>query len=452
MELAGKHILVVGLGRTGLATARFLKNRKAVVTVTDSAVAGRLAPQLKILRDLGVRSEIGRHRPETFFNADLIVVSPGVSLTIEPLQAASKKGIDILGEIELAARFIRDPIIAVSGTNGKTTTVSLLGEIFAAAGRKAFVGGNIGNPLIEYVDRNESADCLILEVSSFQLDTIETFHPRVAVLLNVTPDHLDRYPDFSAYLASKNRIFKNQDKNDVAVLNASDPAIAALSRKIAARKMYFGTEASPGSARYPAAAIRSDGLTIHDGSNPATEIDLSGSHLRGRHNLENMAAAALAAAARGIAAATIESALKNFKGLPHRLEFITTREGVAYYNDSKATNIDSVVRALDAFPGPIILILGGRSKGEDVSLLVDAVRRQVKKLIALGESREAIRAVFAEIVPTFPAATMAQAVSLAQAGAVPGDTVLLSPGCASFDLYANYAQRGEDFRRWVLAK
>ncbi len=450
MELAGKNILVVGLGRTGLATARFLNRIGGRVTVTDIAPEACLEGQLKMLGDIGVRLEIGQHRSKTFLQTDLIVVSPGVPHTIAPLQQALKSGIEVIGEIELASRFIRDPIIAVTGTNGKTTTTTLLGEIFKAAGRNVFVGGNIGNPLIEYVEQQARADCIILEVSSFQLDTIDTFRPDIAVLLNVTPDHLDRYPDHAAYVASKSRIFMNQTQNDIAILNAADPAVRSLEKHIAARKLYFAAASTEELCTEPGAAVQPDGIRIRLESGRVDTIDLAGIQLIGRHNLENMAAASLAGAARGIPPALIESTLKTFKGLPHRLEYIATRQGIDYINDSKSTNIGSVAMALESFSAPVLLILGGRNKGGDFSVLKNVVGRQVKTLIAMGESRETILAVFSETVPTRSAATMSEALSLAKASAVAGDTILLSPGCASFDLYENYAQRGEDFRKLAV--
>jgi len=439
MELKNKNILIVGLGVTGVATARFLKNRGAFVTVADRKKEQELGSEELLIRDLGIKMELGAHRIETFENADLVVISPGVPHTIEPVIKAKEQGIPVMGEIELASRFITEPIIAVTGTNGKTTTTTLLCKMLEDSGFKVFVGGNIGKPLIAYADREEKAEIVVVEVSSFQLDTIDTFRANVAVLLNITEDHMDRYPDLDAYTKSKARIFKNQQYNDTAVLNGSDPVVRSLSRDILSRKVFFSS--------------KEEGVAISDESIISQEnisrllVDFK---LPGKHNMENAAAASLAALAAGGTFEGVRSALRKFKGLSHRLEHINTLNGVDFFNDSKATNVDSVAKALETFERPIVLIMGGRNKGSKFYALRDLIDKHVKKLIIIGEAKEDIMAELGSIKPVEAAATMDDAVFKAYHDAAkPGDIVLLSPACASFDMYNNYAQRGEDFCKAV---
>ncbi|MEA3279840.1 MAG: UDP-N-acetylmuramoyl-L-alanine--D-glutamate ligase [Thermodesulfobacteriota bacterium] len=433
MDIANKNILVVGLGRSGAAVACFLKNRGAAVTVTDIAGEEKLESYIPSLREMGISMELGPHRIETFESADLIIISPGVPHTILPIKRAGLKGIPVLGEIELASRFIREPIVAVTGTNGKTTTTTLLGEMLKKSGLSVFVGGNIGNPLIEYVDKGEKVETLIIEVSSFQLDTIDTFRPKVGVLLNIAEDHLDRYPDFAAYAKSKMRIFENQRESDIAVYNASDPYIRSLCKNIKSRKLPFNNN-----------AIDNDKI-----EKTLKSLNFTGMSLQGKHNIENAYAASLAALTTGGTVEGVQSALNNFKGLPHRLEYVATINDVNFFNDSKATNVDAVARALEAFNKPVILIMGGRDKGSDFHLLEDLVRQHTKKIIVMGEAKEDIESALGHITSIRIAASMEDAVSSAYHAASPGDVVLLSPACASFDMYTSYAHRGEDFCKAV---
>jgi len=449
MTFERKKILIVGLGRTGLALARFFQKRGGVVTVTDMSAGERLRENIQVLQQMGIRQELGRHRAETFESSDLIVISPGVPHSIEPITRAKARGVPVMGEVELAARFIEEPIIAVTGTNGKTTTTALIGEIFKTAGVHVFVGGNIGNPLIDYLGWEPKAKFVVVEISSFQLDTIDTFRPRVAVLLNITADHLDRYPDFNAYIASKGRIFANQHENDAAVLNGSDPVVASLLPSIHSRKSFFYHRDPPEGGTQPSASIKPDHIAVRNGQNRENRIDTAHSALMGEHNRENLAAACLATTICGISPKIIETAVKNFKGLPHRLERVAIKNRVTYINDSKATNVDSVARALESFKHPVILIMGGQDKGGDFSRLEGLVRRHAKKLILMGEAKNEIQATLGHVTTTENAGTLEEAVSLAAAGASPGDVVLLSPGCASFDLFSSYAERGEVFRGLV---
>jgi len=457
MDLNHKNILIVGLGISGIAAARFAKKKGASVTVTDMADEKKLGSYAPMAHKLGVNMELGNHNIETFERSDLIVVSPGVPHTILPIKRAIAKGIPVLGELELAARYIREPVIAVSGTNGKTTTATLLGSMLESSGFKVFVGGNIGNPLIDYADKRGTADIVVAEVSSFQLDTIDTFRPHVGVLLNITADHLDRYPDFKSYARSKGRLFENQRQSDIAVLNGSDPIISSVTKDLNARKLLFRHQENS-QAKDSENALISRGnpstpanITIRMKGHQQISFDLSGTNFPGRHNLENAAAASLAAIAVGGTPEGVQSALKNFKGLPHRIEYIETINHVRFFDDSKATNVDAVIRALETFGEPIILIMGGRDKGGDFRKLLEPVRQHIKKLIVMGEARDNIKSVLEDICRegAQTASTMEDAVFSAYRAASPGDIVLLSPGCSSFDMYSSYAERGEDFCRAI---
>jgi len=457
MDLNHKNILIVGLGISGIAAARFAKKKGAFVTVTDMADEKKLKSYAPMAHKLGVNMELGKHNIETFERSDLIVVSPGVPHTILPIKRAIGKGIPVLGELELAARYIREPVIAVSGTNGKTTTTTLLGNMLESSGFKVFVGGNIGNPLIDYAGKRGGADIVVAEVSSFQLDTIDTFRPHVGVLLNITADHLDRYPDFQSYARSKGRLFENQQQSDSAILNGSDPIISSVTKDLQARKfLFYHQENSQAEVRENAVISLGDSptrpnITVRMKEKQTISLDLSGTNLLGRHNFENAAAASLAAMAVGGSLEGVQSALNNFKGLPHRTEYIETINHVRFFDDSKATNVDAVIRALETFGQPIVLIMGGRDKGGDFRKLLEPVRQHIKKLIVMGEARDNIKSVLENIcrggVQT--ASTMEDAVFSAYRSASPGDIVLLSPGCSSFDMYSSYAERGEDFCRAI---
>ena len=454
MELADKHITVVGLGRTGMALARFLYKRGAKVVVTDNAAEKDLGPQVEELRRMGIPLEAGRHRPETFQEADLIVLSPGVFHTIAPVVQAQESGTIVMGEIELASRFIKEPIVAVTGTNGKTTTTELLGDMLKRSGLKVFVGGNIGNPLIGYVDEGHKADAVVAEISSFQLDTIDRFRAQIAVLLNITIDHLDRYPDFDAYAASKMRLFENQQTDDIAILNSSDPLVHSLTKDLKNKKlMYPQIDDSEDGALINGSRIRfhiNDPGPLNISRQGQWSLDLSRIHLRGRHNLENACAAGLAAFAAGARPESIQEALNRFQGGAHRLEYLDAINEIEFYNDSKATNVDAVIRAVQCFSKPVVLIMGGLDKGSDFTPLRAIIPRHIKSLIVLGSAAGLIASALEDLAPTTTAASMAEAVKQAHQAASAGEIVLLSPGCASFDMYDNYAQRGDDFRQQVL--
>ena len=441
LNLKNKKVMVAGLARTGLAVARFLKNKGAQVTATDLKKKGELGSYAEEALAMGISLKLGAHKIEGFTGSDLVVVSPGVPHSLPALEAARKAGIPVIGEIELAFRYIKEPIVAITGTNGKTTTTSLVGKMLEASGLNVFVGGNIGAPLIDYVNAGTRADTIVAEISSFQLDTIETFRPEVGVLLNITDDHLDRYHDFSEYVRSKGRLFENQASTEVAVLNAMDPSTSELESRIDSQRLYFNIN---NSGLHGVVTRDKEMICSLPGKLPVV-LSLANFRLKGVHNLENAAAASLAALVAGGDQAGLQVALDTFEGLHHRMEYVTNVNGIQYYNDSKATNVDAVKRSLESFESPVILIMGGRDKGGSYARLSGLVKERVKRLIAIGEAREKILTRLGGLTRSEEAKSLAEAVRLAHAGATPGDIVLLSPGCSSFDMFTDYAERGEAF-------
>ena len=448
--LKGQRILVVGLGLTGLATALFLKNRKARVTVTDSGSDPDMVQRAKTLQSEDVKVALGPHQPELFEAADGIVVSPGVPLDIDGLKRARERGVPVTGEIELASSFVEAPMVAITGTNGKTTTTQLTGEILAHSGLRVFVGGNIGNPLIAFADRNQKVDVAVVEVSSFQLDTVRTFHPLVGVLLNISDDHLDRYADFDAYQRSKQQIFRNLRGNDVAVYSGDDPRVKAMGDDCACRRLPFSGTADSLVDIAEGAYLQPGGITLNMAEVGSVFMDTAPFKMKGPHNQANLAAAALAAVAAGGTLNGADHTIAHFEGPAHRMAYVTTIKGVDYFDDSKGTNTDAVVKALSSFDAPVVLILGGRSKDTDFQALAEPIRKGVKFLIALGETTALIRRQLGGLVSFAAAESMAQAVRLASAHASAGDVVLLSPACASFDMYNSYAERGDDYQSQVM--
>ena len=445
MDVKGKHIVVFGLGRTGESLVRFLLDKEARVTVTDSSPVHRLEKIMTRMKHLRVDFHLGGHPAGIIADADLVVLSPGVPHTLECIEQARRKNIPIIGEIELAAGFIDTPVVAITGTNGKSTTTRLIGRMLEHSGKKVFLGGNLGRPLIDYATADQGADVAVVEVSSFQLDTIVHFRPKVGVLLNITPDHLDRYDDFQAYARSKGRLFNNQTAADTAVLNAGDAEILRVTENIKSRRCMFN-QTQPDRC---GAIISTSGIRINM---PGIEEMVVGSDLvplAGRHNLENTAAAILAALSAGASNEGILSALSGFVPDPHRLEFVATVDSVSYYDDSKGTNVDATARAIEALSAPLILIAGGRDKLGGYDALREPVRKNVKFLIVIGESANAIDAALNDVVETRHASSMAEAVQMAADIALAGDKVLLSPACSSFDMYKNYAARGQDFQLCV---
>jgi UDP-N-acetylmuramoylalanine--D-glutamate ligase len=446
MDLNSKRVLVVGLGKSGVASALFLKAHGARVTVSDTKSGDELRNEIPVLLDHGITVETGGHGDRTFRGQDLIVVSPGVPVDAPLLVQARALGESVIGEIELAAQFLPGPIVAITGSNGKTTTTTLAGEIMTASGLPALVGGNIGTPAISLAERAKPETVIVLEISSFQLETIQTFRPKIAVVLNVTPDHLDRHRTFEVYAAAKERIFENQQPSDFAVLNADDPACVAMAVRIKAQVFWFSRqkEVQQGAWVRDGSIVFRDALS--ESETPQKEIlQVSEIPLKGAHNLENVLAAVCAGALMGCAPEKIRQAVREFKAVEHRLEFVATIRGVDYYNDSKATNVDATIKALESFPANIHLILGGKDKGSDYSVLNDLLRQRVKRVYTIGAAAAKIESQIkgTEIVP---AETLENAIRKAYAIAQPGDVVLLAPACASFDQFKNYEQRGRVFK------
>ncbi len=442
----GKKVLVVGLGLSGLWSARWVARQGGVVTVSEIRPEEELDPGIsEELRALGVRVESGGHRKETFLVSDMIILSPGVPYSLAPLQAAAKGGIPVVGELELASRFIEEPLIAVTGTNGKSTVTTLLGDLLRRAGKQVFVGGNIGTPLMAYLGEEKRADFVVVEVSSFQLDTIETFNPFISVILNISPDHLDRYPDYEAYVESKLRIFMNQGPDQYVILNDGDERLASVRLSSGVSVLRYGIQRGPGRDAF----IEENKVEAWEDGRDRWSFSLESFGLPGRHNRENLLPLVLAGRILGIEPSTIQETIDGFKGLPHRLEAVGEQGGVIFYNDSKATNVDAAVQSVLSFEKPLVLIAGGRHKGADYEPLVEAARGRVKAAVFLGEARRLLCQAFEGLVPCCEAEDMEHAVDTAFSFSDPGDAVLLAPACSSFDMFLDYKHRGRVFKTAV---
>ncbi len=449
MDLNNKRVLVVGLGRSGVASALFLKSRGARVTVSDSKPEAELRDEILLLLEHGITVETGGHGDRTFRGQDLIVVSPGVAVDAPQLVQARNLGepVAVIGEIELAAQFLAGPIVAITGANGKTTTTALAGEIVAAGKFPTLVGGNIGAPAIGLVDRAGPATWTVLEVSSFQLETIVEFRPRIAVILNITPDHLDRHKTFSNYVNAKARVFENQRQDDFTVLNADDPTTAGLSDRTQAQLFWFSRKKEVEKGAF----ARGAHLYFRDGHREHEIMPLAEVPLKGAHNLENVLAAVSIGMLVGCQPEQIRQAVRNFKAVEHRLEFVARVAGVDYYNDSKATNVDATIKALEAFPASVHLhlILGGKDKGSDYTVLHELLRQRVKRVYTIGAAAAKIESQIQGAAEIDHAETLENAIRRASESAVPGDVVLLAPACASFDQFRNYEHRGKVFKEVV---
>jgi UDP-N-acetylmuramoylalanine--D-glutamate ligase len=444
MDLKGKKVLVVGLARTGIAAAKFLKAKGSFVTTTEVKPEEEMKEAVQELRGMDISTQWGGHQTDTFLNQDTIVVSPGVDLNIEPIQKAIKHGVRVISEIELAYHFIHVPFIAVTGTNGKTTTTLLIGEMLKEDGKKVGVGGNVGEPLILFADGRGQWEVLVVEISSFQLEAIEDFRPRISVLLNITEDHLDRYSSYADYIEAKGRIFANQNSGDLAVLNRDDPIVMQFKEKVKAKKVLFSLSEKLDEGAF------SNGQTISLRlGGKGEEYSLAKTPLKGIHNVENMMAALTTARIFGCSKKAIQAVLNRFEGLEHRLEFIREIEGVRFYNDSKGTNVGSVVKSLQSFSDPVILIAGGKDKNGDLSPLEELIQKRVKHLILIGEAKERMNRELGGLTDTVMAKTMEEAVLLAHQKAKAGEVVLLSPACSSFDMFKDYKERGKVFKESV---
>src|ERR1700751_4030635 len=447
MELNGKRALVVGLGKSGVASALFMKARGASVTVSDTKSGDELRNEIPVLLDHGITVETGGHGDRTFRGQDLIVVSPGVPVDAPPLVQARASGELVIGEIELAAQHLPGPIVAITGSNGKTTTTTLTGEILTAGGLPTLVGGNIGTPAISLVADAKPQTVIVLEVSSFQLETIQTFRPKVAVVLNITPDHLDRHRTFQTYVDAKARIFENQQSSDFAVLNEDDPTCKTLPDRTRAQVFWFSRKKEIQQGAF----VRDGKILFRDGKSHREVMLVSEIPLKGAHNLENVLAGVCAGALMGCQPAKIRQAIQNFKAVEHRLEYVATIKGVEYFNYSKATNVDATIKALESFPKNIHLILGGKEKGSDYTELNDLLRERGKRVYTIGAAAENIESHIKGAADVVHAETLENAIRRASAVAEPGDIVLLAPACASFDQFQSYNHRGTVFKEVVQA-
>jgi UDP-N-acetylmuramoylalanine--D-glutamate ligase len=443
-DLSGKRVLVVGLARTGVVTSLFSAGYGATVTATDERPELDLGETAAQLRAAGVKLELGGHVDASFLEQDLIVVSPGVSAKLPPLELARAHGIPVWSEIELAWRYLRGKLVAITGSNGKTTTTALVAHILQTSIIPTLVGGNIGTPLLALVERSTDPAVTVAEISSFQLETIDKFRPEIGVLLNLTPDHLDRHGTFEVYAHAKMRMFENQLERDIAVLNADDP----LSGRLVTKKpqvFWFSRKERVNEGAF----LQDEGIFVAHKGKQEFVMKRGDISLPGAHNVENVLAAVTAARLVGVDAATIAGAVKSFAGVEHRLEFVAEVRGVRYYNDSKATNVDATLKALDSFPGRILIILGGKDKGSDYRVLQQPLREKAILALLIGSAAEKIESQIHGSVAMERAGTLDRAVELAAQAARPGDVVLLAPACASFDQFENYEQRGRVFKELV---
>jgi UDP-N-acetylmuramoylalanine--D-glutamate ligase len=447
MELKGKKVLVVGLGKSGLAAALFLRHHGAQVTVSDARSAEELAREIPSLLEEGIMVEAGGHGLLTFRRQDLIVVSPGVPLDTPVLTQVRGFGLPIIGELELAAHFLDGRILAITGSNGKTTTTTLVGEILKASGQPTEVGGNIGVPVVALIGQAQSETWNVLEVSSFQLESTVEFRPDIAAILNITPDHLDRHGSFENYARAKERIFTQQRPEDAVVLNADNSRAAQAAQRAPGRVYWFSLER----AVEQGAWVAEGWLVYRESKDAAIEkiMPLSGIPLKGEHNVENVLAAVCCARLAGVSAEVIRTTVEQFKAVEHRLEFVAQINGIDYYNDSKATNVDATAKAIAAFPGGIHLILGGKDKNSDYTQLSSLLRERVRSVYTIGAAAQKIESHLRGVVSLHSCETLERAVHAAAAAARPGEIVLLAPACSSFDQFTSYEHRGRVFKQLV---
>jgi UDP-N-acetylmuramoylalanine--D-glutamate ligase len=444
MHFTGKKMVVIGMGKTGIAAASFLGKQGAKVTVTDEKPFDQWNAEFNLIAQ-EKWLEIGKYNTDILADAGMVIPSPGVPPDNALLVAALKKKIPVMSEIELAYRFLKTPLIAVTGTNGKTTTTTLLGEILKTSGKKVFVGGNIGTPLIGYVEGSQKKDFVVAEISSFQLQWIEKFRPFIAILLNITRDHINYHGSFAEYRRIKTKLFENQTKSDYAILNAADSAQEGIGGNIRAKIVKFSSAGELKSGIF----LENNTIIFRMPDNGEEQYPLNMIKLPGLHNVENVMAAIMAARFCGCSQENIIAAVAAFSGLPHRIEFAGEKNSVKFYDDSNGTNVGSVMRALDTFAKPVILLLGGRDKDGDFETLKSSLATKAKKVILFGEARNRIESLIGGDVPTLKKTKLREAVESAYKDAHSGDVILLSPGCASFDEFANYKERGDFFKEIV---
>jgi len=452
VELEGKSAVVVGMARSGVAAAEFLLGRGARVVAADRKPAAELPPEVTRLQEKGARLALGAHDAATFTAADLVVVSPGVPWDLPELVAARGAGVEVIAELELGFRCLTGTVAAITGTKGKSTTTAALGAMLKAGGQDVRVGGNIGQAVTGLVEGSTEKTVFVLEVSSFQLEGTEAFHPRVAVFLNLSPDHLDRHPSFDDYARAKARIFRNQTEDDWAVVNADDPGVLALAREGRGRPLPFHPlpSASPApEGRGPAAFFAGNEARLRRDGAVEVLFPLSAVRLPGTHLAGDLLAAAAAARLLGAGPEAVERAVRAFTGVEHVLERVAEIGGVAFFNDSKATNVEAARKSIEAFPGPLLVVMGGRYKGGDFHDLAGVLASHGKAVLAIGEAQGRIAEALGSVLPVIACPSLAEAVDVAWAEAEPGDTVLLAPACSSFDMFEDYAARGRAFKAEV---
>ena len=441
-SVEGKKVTVVGAARSGIAAARLLVERGAQVTLSDARAE---VPEAQPLAGIGVALETGGHQPATFTSADLVVLSPGVPPEQPAVAAARVRGVPVIGEIELASRWLRGRIIAITGTKGKSTTTELTGRMLQASGFRVTVGGNIGAPLSAQVAASTPDTLHVVETSSFQLEQIETFHPWIAVMLNFSPDHLDRHPSVAAYGAAKARIFENQTAADWSVVNADDPMVLELARRSAARRWLFARDA----ALEDGTTVSDDWIVSRRDGRTDRLVPLDAIHLIGPHLVVDVMAAATVGTLAGAAPSAMTSAVDAFSGLEHAMELVTEVDGVRFVNDSKATNVEAALRSIESFASNLVPIIGGRFKGGDLRLLREPIAARARAVVAIGEARPLVEAALGDVVNVHQADSLAAAVVEAFELARPAGTVLLAPACSSFDMFRDYAERGRRFKTEV---
>jgi UDP-N-acetylmuramoylalanine--D-glutamate ligase len=452
-ELKDKRILVVGLARTGVALAHLLVKNGAKVTVSDHKSKAELSNYLELMEDIEVTYELGGHTPKTFLQQDLVILSPGIAANLKIFEYARSQGVKVTGEFEFCARFLKEPVIAITGTNGKTTVCHLIHMFLKESGIKSWLGGNYGVPLAEYLMGPRDAEVLVCEVSSFMLEHVETFCPKNIVFTNLAENHLDRYRNMEEYIAAKRRIFLNTNQNTTSILNADDSAVVEIARDPSVQRgriFYFSRKAAlePQIMNIGGAVAIKDKIHVRTG--PEIEYySLTNIKMRGVHSVENVMAAILAAREHGAKHEAIQRVMDSFKGMPHRLEYVRRVGGVEFFNDSKATNVHAVKRALDAFDENVILVMGGKDTNLIYTALADTIKLKVKNLILLGEAKERINRDIGDFSETFLIGTFEEAVLIAYQKSRIGDTVLLAPGCSSFDMFENYVERGNYFKEIV---
>ena len=449
LELKNKRVLVVGAGKSGISAARFLREQGAKVTISDARSAAALAGDIPALMDAGIMVEAGGHGLLTFRRQDLIVVSPGVPMDTPEVRQVVALGMPVIGELELASRFLKGQVIAITGSNGKTTTTTLVGEILKHGEMETLVGGNIGLPVIDLIAKSRPGTWSVLEVSSFQLETVVEFRPRIAAVLNITPDHLDRHKTFANYAAAKARITERQDAEDFLVLNGENKDAQMVAARTRAQVFWF-------SARRPikqGAFVHGESVIFlpKEGGKAEPVMPVSEIRLRGAHNLENVLAGVTIARLAGVTSEVIRSAVREFKAVEHRLELVRVRDGVEFYNDSKATNVDAAMKAVASFPGGVHLILGGKDKDSVYTQMAGLLKQRVVVVYTIGSAAEKIGRELEGVVKMVEAGTLDLAVVEAARAASPGDVVLLSPACSSFDQFESYEHRGRSFRELVAA-